>query len=161
MSSVPHVFLEQNHLSVFQQSPRYFSLTSDWACLHQCLSTGWYFTSILQLSPTQYLGPRWVCPGGLWAGPPTFLQMRGGQVPVYSTKKKIRISTNMGDPRIRTDFSNPFQTPKEMDGHKGPLPVPWLWFLIEFRWRREIYSGSLHVGCQNCQLKKYKLKVKS
>ena len=88
MSSVPHVFLEQNHLSVFQQSPRYFSLTSDWACLHQCLSTGWYFTSILQLSPTQYLGPRWVCPGGLSAGPPTFLQMRGGQVPAILHQKK-------------------------------------------------------------------------
>ena len=33
---------------------------------------------------------------------------------------------------------------KEADGHKGPLLVPWLWTLIEFRKRREVCSGLLH-----------------
>ena len=39
---------------------------------------------------------------------------------------------------------------KEADGHKGPLLVPRLRFLIEFRQRREVHSGSLIHGHHNC-----------
>ena len=33
--------------------------------------------------------------------------------------------------------------PEEADGHRGPLLVPKLHFLVEFRQRREVLSGSL------------------
>ena len=42
-----------------------------------------------------------------------------------------------------------------MDEHKGPLLVPWLWFLIDFRWRREFCSGSLSCWSPKLSTKKY------
>ena len=61
---------------------------------------------------------------------------------------------------IRCVAQNPGETypnlsalPKEVDGRKGLLLVPKLWFLMESSRRKEVLSGSL-CGRHNCRLKK-------
>ena len=43
----------------------------------------------------------------------------------------------------KENLPNSFGLCKEWDGHKKPLLIPWLQFLIAFRQRREAHSGSL------------------
>ena len=41
---------------------------------------------------------------------------------------------------------NPSVLPEEADGHKGPMLVPKLWFLMESSHRKEVYSGASSVA---------------
>ena len=107
-----------------------------------------------QLSTTQYLDPEWIYPQCLSnVFSPSTLTERG-QIPAISHQTKNLKSQPIGEiQEPGGTYSNPSWTPEEVDGYKQPWLVPWLWFLIEFRWRREICSGSLHVGHQSCSLK--------
>ena len=60
----------------------------------------------------------------------------------------------MGDLRTRADLSNLSGLSMKVVRQKGPLLVPRLQSLVEFSWRREIYSGLLHGHHRNVDLKK-------
>ena len=107
-----------------------------------------------QLSTTQYLDTGWIYPRCLSnASYPNTLTQRG-QIPVISHQIKNSESQPIWEIQEPGEtYSNLSWTLEEVDGNKQPWLVTWLWFLIEFRWRREICSGSLHVGHQSCLLK--------
>lgn len=107
-------------------------------------SPGWIFPSIFQLSPTQYLSIGWVVPAifhpfhppvsSTWEGAGAWY-MPSNKTQDYQPTWEIR---EPGEP-----YSYMSGLSDEADGHKGPLLVQWLWFLVKLRQRRKIYSGSL------------------
>ena len=109
-----------------------------------------------QLSTTQYLDPEWIYPQFLANAPSPSTLTERGQIPAISHQIKNSQSQQIWEIQEPGEtYSNPSWTPEELDGYKWPWLVPWPWFLIEFRWSREICSGSLHLGHQSCSLKKY------
>lgn len=81
----------------------------------------------------------------LWVGPQCFstecpllgtFKWEGARTCYTSPNVKPGSSTNMRDPEPEETQSNLSWTPKEMDGHKGPLLVPRLQIPVELRQRR-------------------------
>ena len=119
---------------------------------HKCLSTGPIFPLYLSTEPHPVSRPQWVCPRVCQpATPPPPVPFNWEWLPATPTPNKNSGSQpiwEIGEPG--ETYSNSSWTFEEADGHKGPLLLLRLRCLTKFRHRKEILSGSLHVGRQNC-----------
>ena len=114
--------------------------------------------SLLQLSKTLYLSTKPHSVSFHWVSislvsfnqaPPQYLSTGRRQVPATPPNKTQ-------DHQLIREIREPGKTypnlsglSEEAVGCKGPLLVPRLRFLVEFRWRREVHSRSLR-GHHNC-----------
>ena len=148
--SASYLTTQTRPLSLLQLSkPRYLSIrpptpvSFDWV--------GISLVSFNQAPPPQYLSTGWVFPWYLSTRPPSQYLSTGRQrVPATPPKKTHDHNWELGE-----TYPNSSVLSEEADGRKQPLLVPRLRFLVEFRRRREVQSGSLIRGRHNCWLKIY------
>ena len=108
----------------------------------QYLSPGWEFLSIFQSSPTQSLDHDWVCPG-YFTPHPWHLSGWEGAGKLHHCHIKLRITINLEIFEPGETYPNSSALPEEEAGCKGPLLVPKLRVLVDFRRRMGVHSGLL------------------
>ena len=119
------------------------------------LSFNWANPSVFQPAPPQYPSTKWVLSQYLSSAPSSSFQ-RGGVPPLPQYLSTAGPGTWYIPPDKTQDHQPIWEIwepeeihpnlsgfSEEVDGHKRPLLVPRLWFLVVFRWRREVCSESL------------------